>query len=181
MPDDVGVAHVGAGRPDHAVFDGLGEPALLPARQEPRALPILGHDLGDEGHVRAQRERDVLDEALEERLADRPGRSLGDEGEEILGQARPTLPAPTSGRRHGVRRTRAKSTTAPDVGSPLRQVQVAGTVGSVPHGHVTLAAAFAASGVLSGSLIAEHAGAGDVLAWLPRTVVVAAAALLLVG
>jgi hypothetical protein len=60
-------------------------------------------------------------------------------------------------------------------------VQVAGTVGSVPHGHVTLAAAFAASGVLSGSLIAEHAGAGDVLAWLPRTVVVAAAALLLVG
>ena len=95
--DQIAVADLGARRALEAVLHRLGEPAALPAGEEPRVVAVLGDDLGDERDVRAERQRGVLDETLEELLADRSCGPLGEEPEEVLvlggdRHGRPTLP-----------------------------------------------------------------------------------------
>jgi hypothetical protein len=82
--DDLGVADLRARGARHAVLDWLCEGRALPAGKEPGPVTVLWNDLGDEGDVGAERQREVLDEALEELLADRPGGPGGDEPQQVL-------------------------------------------------------------------------------------------------
>ena len=95
--DQIAVADLGARRALEAVLHRLGEPAALPAGEEPSVVAVLGDDLGDERDVGAERQRGVLDETLEELLAHRSCGPLGEEPEEVLvlggdRHGRPTLP-----------------------------------------------------------------------------------------
>jgi hypothetical protein len=96
--DDVGAGHdLRARRALDAVLQRIGEAAALPAGEEAREAGRVRQELGDEGDVSPERLRGVLDEALEELLADRARGALGDEPEEVLvlggdGHGTTTLP-----------------------------------------------------------------------------------------
>jgi hypothetical protein len=82
--DHVRMADLGAGRSRQAILHRLGQARSLPARQEARPLAVLRDDLGHERDVGAKGAREVLRQALEELLADRPRCSFRDEPEQIL-------------------------------------------------------------------------------------------------